>query len=647
VVEEEKPQEIITTLEVKEGKNPGEAIATYGRNHIVFLPKGAIVGKNVRVKLIALEKKDGRGNTMYRGIPASDIEAEMWKDNGNGTISRLKIRTNWLGVVNEVGMIETRPLAKRDGQPSAKSDKKVIWRKDLPTSVIEERQSTLIPLEEEKVEDGQVVWRKTGDREENVKVLSHPVKRIEVSIEATWPWTNLNISTNGVSGNIKTDKEETSIRLGTSFQEMPDWWQKEIEARFQICACGKYRYDAQSTDGYKKCQTCREHEHCQICGKESKITIINNQMVCDSCKASLDYEQLINQLLTADHKTAIAAEVKKLLGSEMTLEKVGGEAVLRSSMGHLTSEARQSNLIDKWSGYYWYYFSESGIYGSKFSPAVLKIFEFLPQASGNGLVEIITWTAGGVKPGRHDYYTLRQVEGDEKVEFRFSTLKDLLEEIIVKLAAKEPVLADLLRGSEKSRLEALEGYRKIVEKFGSDSSQAREVEEILQNQKQDYSAALEKIREIEELIAGEKRGETIVDFEARHRRKGGANNCDAQVIKADGSIRDPDRDSARKSRDDGIYGWGILHPDDLAIVWECDSLKHIEDSVCRVAKFPKNGITTDQRKAVAQFEEEIGVSKGSFFLEGKIKIKEVRKEETEEGKDIATKLAEFNKVFGR
>ncbi len=648
MAEGEKPQEvIITTLEGKEGKNPGEVIATYGKYSIVFLSKGATVGQDVRVKLIAI-KEDSRKHMMYRGVPASDIEAEMYKDNGNGIASRIKTRTNWLGIVSEVGMIETRPLAKREGQPSTKFDSKVVWGKDLPSSVIEERQSTLIPLEEEKVEDGQVVWRKTGEREENVKVLTHPVKRIEAFVEATWPWTNLNILTNGVRGNIRTDEERISISLGTSFQEMPDWWQKEIEARFQVCACGKHRYDAQGKDGYKKCHECREHEHCQSCGKESKITVINNQMVCDSCKVGLDHEQLINQLLSADQKTAIAAEVKKLLGSELILEKAGGEAVLRSSMDHLTSEARRISLADKWSGYHWYYFSEDGIYGSKFSPAVLKILEFLPQASGNGLVEIITWLSGGAKPGKHDYYTERQVKGDSKVEFTFSTLKDVLEEVVVKIAAKEPILADLLRGSEKSRVEALARYHKIVEKFGSDSSQAREVEEILQNQKQDYSAALGKIREIEELLAGEKCGETIVGFEARHRRKGGANNCDARVIKADGSLREPSRDSAGRAGRDGTYTWSLVEPDDLAIVWECERLKYIEDSICKVVKFPKSGLTADQRRAVARFEEEIGVSKGSFFLEGKIKIKEVKEEKTGEKKeDLASKLVEFNKTFGR
>jgi hypothetical protein len=649
MAEEEKPQEvIITTLEGKEGKNPGEVIATYGKYSIVFLPKGATVGQNVRVKLIAI-KEDSRKHMMYRGVPASDIEAEMYKDNGNGTVSRIKTRTNWLGIVNEVGMIETRPLAKHDGQPSAKSDLKVIWGKDLSASVIKERQSTLIPLEEEKVEDGQVIWRKTGEREENVKVLSHPVKKIEVFIEATWPWTNLNISTNGVRGNIRTDEERTSISLGTSFQEMPDWWQKEIEARLQICSCGKYRYDAQSADGYKKCHECREHEHCQLCGKESKIMVINNQMVCDSCKANMDHEQLINQLLMVDQKTAIAAEVKKLLSSELTLEKAGGEAVLRSSMDHLTSEARRSNLADKWSGYYWYYFSESGIYGSKFSPTVLKIFEFLPQASGSGLVEIITWLAGGAKPGRLDYYTERQVEGDEKVEFRFSTLKDLLGEIVAKLAIKEPVLADLLRGSEKARVEALAGHRKIVEKLGSNSSQAREVDEILQNQKQDYSAALGKIREIEDLVAAERRGETILYFKAWHRTGGVTNNGHGWVVRLDGTLRERDSDDIRRHKSDGTYCWNIVQPEELALRWHCSSIRDVaENSTFEVIKLPVNGCTKEQLEAVARIEQEIEAPKGSFFLEGKVKAKEVRKEETEESKeDLATKLAEFNKTFGR
>lgn len=622
---EEKPQDIITTLEGKEGKNPDEVIATYGRYSIVFLPKGATVGQNCRVRLIAI-KEDSRKHMMYRGVPASDIEAEMYKDNGNGAVSRIKTRTNWLGIVNEAGMIETRPLAKRDGQPSAKSDSKVIWGKDLPSSVIEERQAILIPLEEEKIEDGQVVWRKTGEREENIKTLTHPVKEIDTPDvkKGGWPWNKLDYSSNRVVGNVRA--EQASVYLDTVWQEMPDWWRKEIEAHFQVCSCGKYRYDAQGADGYKKCQTCREHEHCQLCGKESKITVINNQMVCDSCKANLDREQLINQLLSVDQKTAIAAEVNKLLGSELTLEKAGGEAVLRSSMDHFTSEARRSNLVDKWSGYYWYYFSADGIYGSKFSPIVLKILEFLPQASGNGLVEIITWLAGGAKPGRHDYYTLRQIEGDGKVEFTFSILEDLLKEIVAKLAAKEPILADLLRGSEKARIDALAGYRKIAEKFGSDSSQAREVEEFLQNQKQDYSAALEKIREIDELIAGEKRGETLLYFKAWHRTGGVTNNGHGWVIRPDGTLRERDSDDIRRHKSDGTYCWNIVQPDELALRWHCSSIRDVaENSTFEVVKLPVSGCTKEQREAVVRIEKEIEAPKGSFFLEGR--IKEARKEE--------------------
>lgn len=640
---EEKTQEIVT-LEAKEGKNPGEAIATYGRRNIVFLPKGAVAGQNVRVRLIELTKKDSRGNTMYRGSPAPDIEAEAWKDNGNNTASRIKTRTDWLGQSWEGEVIETRPLAKRDGQPLTKSDSKVVWGKDLPSSVIEERQATLIPLEEEKVEDGQLVWRKTGEREENIQTLSHPIKEIQTTdVNGKWPRTKLDFSSNRVVGNIMAD--QISVDLDTVWTEMPDWWKKKIEARFPICPCGKNRCDVRNADNYAKCEECREHEHCQRCGKESKITVINNQMVCDSCKAGLEQEQLINRLLTADQKTAIAAEVKKLLDSELTLEKAGGEAVLRSSMDHIASEARRSNLADKWSGYYWYYFAGDGIYGSKFSPSVLKILEFIPQASGNGLVEIVTWLAGGAKPARHDYYTLRQIEGDGKVEFTFSTLQDLLKEIVAKLAAKELILADLLRGSEKARVEALTGYRKIVEKFGSDSSQAREVEEILQDEKQDYSAALEKIREIEELIAAEKRGETLLGFEAWHRRGGMTNNGDGWVIRPDGSLRERDSDDIRRHKSDGTYRWEIVEPEDLAIRWQCHHRGDVaENSIFEAVKLPKDGCTKEQRETVAQIEKEIGAPSGSFDLKGK--NKEARKEEKKEGNNLADEIARFNSTFG-
>src|SRR3990167_11066010 len=94
-------EEQIQTLEATQGKNPSEAIASYGRS-IVFLPSGVKPGQTVRARLQEI-KPDSRGRMMYRAIPAPVEYSERWKDNGDGAASRVTIATDWLGKTREGG----------------------------------------------------------------------------------------------------------------------------------------------------------------------------------------------------------------------------------------------------------------------------------------------------------------------------------------------------------------------------------------------------------------------------------------------------------------------------------------------------------------------------------------------------------------
>jgi hypothetical protein len=222
-------EELIQTLEAHEGRNEGEAIASYGRS-IVFLPKGVEPGKNVRVKLLQL-REDSRGRMMYRGVPASDEYSESWKENSDGTASRVTIATDWLGVPSEMGVVETRPLNKREGSPSIQSNLKVVWGNDLANSVIEDSQVRLIPLEEERIENGQLVWRKYSERQEPMASVNYPATKVETDSWCDWYRNRLQaayeatIAVKVTVGFKKPDSSwEQSCSLATTWAEMPKWW---------------------------------------------------------------------------------------------------------------------------------------------------------------------------------------------------------------------------------------------------------------------------------------------------------------------------------------------------------------------------------------------------------------------------------------
>lgn len=40
------------------------------------------------------------------------------------------------------------------------------------------------------------------------------------------------------------------------YGEAPAWWRKEQETRYQLCSCGRARYDAQNPDGVCECEKC-------------------------------------------------------------------------------------------------------------------------------------------------------------------------------------------------------------------------------------------------------------------------------------------------------------------------------------------------------------------------------------------------------
>lgn len=456
---------------------------------MVFLPSSAPVGKNVRVKLVDTGRKDHREMTLFRAEPAPIEYTERWKDNGDGTASRVKIATDWLLQESQAGVLETRPLVKRDGTPSIQSNLQVVWGQDLVSSVIEDSQVRLIPLEEEKVESGQIVWRKTGERQEPIPTTeTYPISKIELGycqlntnrLQVTYD-PNWSVQAT-VNYRKPSSSYDSSYSLTATWTAMPKWWQQEWEARYPVCQCGRQRRDTQVADAYGKCELCRAEETCVRCGKKTTVKNLSGRLVCHDCEPYEAAEQMIETKLPRERREAIASEARKIRSGQ-ALVQAEGEVVLKATVDHITDSWTRDRIVGRWTGYGWYYFADDGVYGTKLAPAALSIIEFLPHASGNGLVELVAWLALGPKPGSSsDYYTRTQVKG-EKVAL------PPLEDTIQKLAEGTLVLADRLRGSEADRVAALAGYQTLVEKLGKDSSQAKAVVEILQGNEQDYAKA--------------------------------------------------------------------------------------------------------------------------------------------------------------
>lgn len=108
----------------------------------------------------------------------------------------------------------------------------------------------------------------------------------------------------------------------------------------------------------------------------------------------------------------------------------------------------------------------------------------------------------------------------------------------------------------------------------------------------------------EDLLRHESAGETLTNWGGHFRRMGGTGNADFWVVRPDGTLRDADAITYRKSyKTEGVKQWRIVGPDELAITW---SKEHTAaDHECSVTKPPVGGYTAAQREAVARIANEI------------------------------------------
>ena len=557
-------QEVVT-LEAKQGQkweDTGEAIATHDGVHIVFLPKGAQPGQEVRVTLEPI-REDKRGRMMYRGRPAPVTYTERWQDRGDGTASKVTVQTDWLGneQVWDEGA-ETRKLERRDGRTRTQSNYFLVWGSDLATTVLEDRQVRLVTEEAEEVRNGEVVWVKTGEREEPLPVVTYPPTRLGTYFQY-WEPTRLEYPAHlKLSVQVfymkpratEPGEYETFESVGFEWEALPGWFRAEVEARYPVCSCGRQRRDAEVADGYTKCELCRAEDTCERCGKQpTRVTVVAGQLVCTACKPYGEQEELISSHLSAEQRQAIAEEAGRLQAGQ-ALGTEAGMAVLEAGLGHVSFAHDRRTLTNRWGGYQWYFFTDEGVHGSKFAPAALMVLQALPQAAGNGLVELVSWLSGQLKAtSTNDHYLWTQVNGETGVTP--TVTETSLRQIVAKLKAGEPVLADWLRQPEVARVEALAAYQRAAEaKLHEEPWEPvgrlfDKATKALQGTEQDYAVALavledafvaaKRLRILDELLVREYTTCPVCGEDLDFHERGGSHYCSEQeALRAKGGHQD-------------------------------------------------------------------------------------------------------------
>ncbi len=510
--------ELIVTLEVCEGNKPGEPVGFYGSkksSSIVFLPKSAPLGTKVRIRLETIqnghgnERLDRAGKVMYRGEPAPDEVVEQWYEE-SGVLAKFEVTLDWQHpfdaskavdpTVARVRELERRPIAERQAAAIQRQTPALVFGSDWASSTIEVTTTETIPIEAEAAVNGQRTWKKVREEPGSVTTTPNPITSWSV-VGGTWQSNRLTpvydpTWTITIRAQYQSSQGwETSHDHATTWSELPAWLQQELTAQYPLCGCGRHRIDQTQAAGYTRCEQCRTEAVCDQCGKVTgKVTPVGTHVVCDGCQPYVVAEDLLMLHLTQAHRQQLAVEASALLGGDH-YDREAGEVLLRATADHLTDDRRRKTLSEKWSGFDHYYFTSEGIFGSKFDPAALAILRHLPSAAGNGLVELVAWVYtinhkfSSASDRERDFYAQTQVNGKAcSLPLGESAVKLIAEN----LSKGEKQLSVWLRGTEFDRQTLLAARASLPDRA------RRQIDEILQSDRQDYAAGRAVIAEAEE-----------------------------------------------------------------------------------------------------------------------------------------------------
>jgi hypothetical protein len=567
----------IKTILAELGKDGKDPVGSFAKGHLVFLPRGCESEREYRIKLQGVvdaqgqPKLDRRGKQLYRGLPAPDVQSEGWRDNNDGTLSWCRVTTNWK-LEESIHVLETRQKARKDGSPSVRS----TFSTGLSTARIEVTTKTEIPEVEEcfsgygdrwpsYLSTREVAWRDGGTKVESFAVECVEATRSGYSEANDWLHSRLRRDHGGeptlyvgLKLTYSTDKY-VEVR-STKWSDFPVWLQAHLDAPYPLCACGRERVD-----------TPAGHAACSHCRRESE-----QQATIDAALSAEKRQEFARVAAACD---AAAGEGKAWEG------EAGAELVIA-----LTDHVRPEDL-GSWKGYPWYYLTAEGVYASRFPPEAMMILADLVGATGRGLITLASWLTAEHRAERcgEDFYARTQVRSEE------------VEPRVDRHALGGACVAVKLRGSEAERQEAVAALEYLRSKLGESSSHVRVVDRILHAKAQDYGAALARAAEAETILASV----AGCCFGGHVRRMGATGNADYFVVRADGSLRDPDSNIGRRRWEsaEGDKTWEFVDNDELALVWSKGCTR--DPHVFHVAYRPEAALTEAQRETVLRLEEEV------------------------------------------
>jgi len=456
----------VVTVRATAGKNPGEAIGSH-RRHLVFLPRGCEPEREYRVKLVPVGKQDRNGRELFRGVPAPATEAEGWRDNGDGTLSRCWVIKDWK-LDEHVQVLETRPKARTDGTPHVNATFTTDWGTDLASSRITVTTVTTIPEMEECL-SGYDTWpsylstKEVDRRDGGTKVETFAIEAMESTrsgyVESNdWQNCRLRLDYSGlpelyVGLKLTYGADKTAEVRSAKWTDQPAWLQAHLFAPYPVCGCGRERVDTPA--GYKACAKCR---------------------------AEAAQYSVIDELLPAEKRAEfarIAGLCAVAAGEGKAWEGDGGEVLVIALTPHLTPRYSGDDPFSLWRGYLWYYATSEGVFASRFPPEAMMILGGLGSATGRGLLTLSCWLTDRHRTEQcgDDFYARTQVRGEE-VEPRPD-----------RYTLERASVAVKLRGTEADRQAALvaKATAPISPSWGTVSDVMQKAEEAFRNH--DYTEA--------------------------------------------------------------------------------------------------------------------------------------------------------------
>lgn len=430
------PASNIVTLLAERGKNydkTGEVVGFHflsrKKSCLVFFPRGikCEAGKEYRMELLPIVEQGGQakldraGNPLYNSRPSPPVVSEKWIEEG-GNLLHVRISTDWRLEAKRVALLETKKPATRERELYTDKKYELVWGTDLLSSAVMVKPETVVALEVEATDNGELVWKKISERRDSKPTSNYSLEKYNLrENESSWTWKRIDIThdpAGTVSLHLYFDEGlgyTSEHHHRTVWGDLPKWLKDELLVNYPICSCSRQRLDpSKNADGYSKCEICRTEEKCARCGKQPiAVKVVNNCLICDSCRPLVEQENLIHEKVSAEKLAELAAQAQLLLTGKV-FEGETGEMVARTLVEQLKDESARREALRVCAGYPWYYISQDFIFGSKFGLEALEILCHINQAKGNGLVRLVSWVMGYHKTTDQDgdFYTRTQVKGE-------------------------------------------------------------------------------------------------------------------------------------------------------------------------------------------------------------------------------------------